>query len=194
MTPREPSARSDESVMTAVRDGQVAQLGILFDRYQGRIFSFFFGLTGDRGLSDDLLQDVFLRILKYRATFTDSSRFKTWIYRIARNAGNDHFGRHRTHVYMDDDALEQLAGTTWPNDLERNERTEHLHRAIARLPIDLREALILARFEDMTHAEIAQVVGCTPGTVKGRVFRAVKMLQKVYFRTTGERTPWTVHK
>ncbi len=194
MTLHQYSSTPDESVMLAVRDGDIRQLGILFDRYQRRIFGFFFRLTGDRGASEDLLQDVFLRILKHRSTSTNSSCFKTWIYRISKNTGADYFGRNGAHLYMDDDVLERLAGTTMPNDLERVETADLLHRAISKLPIDLREALILSRFEHMKYAEIAEVVGCAPGTVKVRIFRAIKELQKVYFRMTGEQTQWNVHK
>ena len=194
MTLHQHSGTSDESVMLAVRDGDIHRLGLLFDRYQRRIFGFFFRLTGDRGASEDLLQDVFLRILKHRSTFTRSSCFKTWIYRISKNAGADFLGRNGAHLYVGDDVLERLAGTTIPNDLEHKEKADFLHRAVARLPIDLREALILSRFEHMKYAEIAEVVGCAPGTVKVRVFRAIKELRKIYLGMTGEQTQWTVHK
>lgn len=184
----------DETVMLSVRDGDVAQLGTLFDRYHRRIFTYFLRLTEDRNLSEDLLQEVFLRILKYRSTFTDTSYFKTWVYKIARNAGNDHFSRTCPDLPVDDGLLERLGPVTMPVNPAEVGQTDLLHRAIGRLPVDQREALVLARFQHMKYDEIAEVVGCAPGTVKVRVFRAMKQLQKVYFRMTGERTAWNVHK
>src|SRR5918999_2488253 len=81
--------------MTAVRSGDVAKLGILFERYHVPLFDFLARMTGDRTAAEELVQDIFVRILKYRATFRDGGSFETWLYRIARNARADYF-RQRT--------------------------------------------------------------------------------------------------
>ena len=77
--------------MQAVRDGDVSQLGQLFERYHARLFEFLSRMTGNRVAAEDLVQDVFVRILKYRATYRDDGRFETWLFRIARNARADYF-------------------------------------------------------------------------------------------------------
>ena len=76
--------------------GDVARLGILFERYHRPLFDFLARMTGDRAAAEDLVQDVFIRILKYRATFRDEGSFETWIFRIARNARADWFNARRT--------------------------------------------------------------------------------------------------
>src|SRR5438874_1284391 len=81
----------DEDLMLQVRDGAGEMLGVLFDRYQTPLFNFYSKLTGDRTLSEDLVQEVFLRILKYRQSYRPGTPFRAWIYQIARNARVDHF-------------------------------------------------------------------------------------------------------
>ena len=81
--------------MRAVRDGDVSQLGQLFERYHARLFEFLNRMTGNRVAAEDLVQDVFVRILKYRGTYRDDGRFETWLFRIARNARADYFRRRR---------------------------------------------------------------------------------------------------
>src|SRR5918999_1882703 len=89
--------------MRAVRDGDIGQLGVLFERYHGPVFDFLSRMTGDRLAAEDMVQDVFMRILKYRGTFRDEGSFETWLYRIARNARADYF-RHRPPVDPLDEA------------------------------------------------------------------------------------------
>jgi len=79
----------DEDLMLQVRDGEVAMLGVLFDRYQTPLYNFYTKMTQDRALSEDLVQDVFLRILRYRHTYRPDTPFRAWIYQIARNARFD---------------------------------------------------------------------------------------------------------
>src|SRR5437588_62647 len=81
----------DEDLMLQVRDGAGEMLAVLFDRYQTPLFNFYSKLTGDRALSEDLVQEVFLRILKYRQSYRPGTPFRAWVYQIARNARIDHF-------------------------------------------------------------------------------------------------------
>src|SRR5438445_8696609 len=92
----------DEELMFLVRNGVVEMLGVLFARYQSPLFNFYCKLTGDRALSEDLVQDVFYRVLKYRQTYKPGTSFKAWIYQIARNARLDNFRKQRPQVEMDE--------------------------------------------------------------------------------------------
>lgn len=97
---------TDEQLMRAVRDGDVSRLGVLFERYHLALFDFLSRMTGNAGVAEDLVQDVFVRVLKYRATFRDEGRFETWIYRIARNARVDYFKSRRPSESIDEAALD----------------------------------------------------------------------------------------
>jgi RNA polymerase sigma-70 factor, ECF subfamily len=82
---------TDEDLMRAVRAGDLAKLGVLFDRYHAPLFDFLSRMTGNAAAAEDLVQDIFVRILKYRSTYRDDGRFETWLFRIARNARADYF-------------------------------------------------------------------------------------------------------
>ena len=82
---------TDELLMHAVQGGELDALGELFERHHRPVFHFLSRTTGDAALAEDLVQEVFVRILKYRHTYDASSRFDTWLFRIARNARADHF-------------------------------------------------------------------------------------------------------
>jgi RNA polymerase sigma-70 factor (ECF subfamily) len=88
---------TDEALMRAVRDGDVAQLGTLFERYHVPLFDFLVRMTGDRTAAEDLVQDIFMRVLKYRSTFRDAGSFETWLFRIARNARADYFRKRQSN-------------------------------------------------------------------------------------------------
>ena len=77
--------------MSQVRNGVGEMLGVLFDRYQMPLFIFFYKMTGNRTTSEDLVQEVFFRILKYRQSYREGTPFKAWMYQIARNARVDLF-------------------------------------------------------------------------------------------------------
>src|SRR5688572_12986402 len=85
---------TDEALMVAVREGDLDRLEILFQRYRDPLYDFFSRLTGNRVASEDLVQDVFVRILKYRGSYRESNRFVTWMYQISRNARTDYFHKH----------------------------------------------------------------------------------------------------
>lgn len=183
-------AQADHLVMLAVRDGDVERIGVLFDRHHRMLFNFFLRLTANRGLSEDLVQDVFFRMLKYRQTFQEGTNFTSWMYQIARNAHIDQARKQRLKIVpVDESAWDSVAGTDAdPQErLEQAQEVRLLRRALARLPVDKREVLVLSRFQNLKYSEIAEVLGCEEGAVKVRVFRAVRELGQIFFELSGEK-------
>src|SRR5258705_10520740 len=82
---------TDETLMHAVRNGDVAKLGLLFERYHRPLFDFLARMTGNAAVAEDLVQDGFVRVLKYRATCRDEGRFETWLVPIRRKRRAHHF-------------------------------------------------------------------------------------------------------
>jgi RNA polymerase sigma-70 factor (ECF subfamily) len=72
----------------------VDRLAMLFDRHHRALFGFFYRMTGDRPAAEDLVQEVFVRVLKYRAAYREQGSFKAWLFRIARNARHDFASHH----------------------------------------------------------------------------------------------------
>src|SRR5262245_4249408 len=156
-----PTARTDEDLMMQVREGASEMLGPLFDRYHTRLFNYYVRLTGDRTLAEDLVQDVFFRVLRSRHTYRPGNPFKPWIYRIARNACNDHF-RRPAEVEFQDEMAEPIP----PPDISFRDQNELLRRALLQLSEDKREVLVLSRFHEMKYSDIAQLLGCEVGAIK----------------------------
>ena len=187
---------TDELLMLAVRDGDVGKLGVLFDRHHRALFDFFARMTGSRSLAEDLVQDVFFRILKYRDTFRDESRFKAWMFQIARNAGFDHYRKYSVESELPEEIVRSLPSKTpFPGQiLERQQQTHLLERAIYMLSAEKREVLVLSRYEEMKYEQIAEVMGCEVGTVKVRVHRALKELRDIFVKLSNQGPPCNVKR
>jgi RNA polymerase sigma factor (sigma-70 family) len=171
----------DEAVMRLVREGDVGQLGILFERHHGRLYNYCLRLTGNSEASRDLVQEVFFRILKYRQSYRDDGAFLPWFYRLARNACFDHLRGSGREVPADVEAMEEVAPGPMPSEeAERREEVRLLSRALGRLPVDKRELLVMARFGALGYREIAETLGTSVGAVRVRVHRALKELRQVY--------------
>ena len=142
---------------------------------------------GNQHTSEDLVQEVFLRILKYRHTYRGEGKFTTWLFQIARNAQYDFFRKNRHQ-------MEQLDGTVplKNDDLNPEEQIEQeninsiLKKALKKLSPEKREVIILSRFHNLSYEEIGKIINCKVGTIKARVFRALKDLTKIYNELTGE--------
>lgn len=173
--------------MVAVQAGDVSRLGLLFERHHRALFKFFLRLTGQTQASEDLVQDVFVRMLKYRATYQPGSQFRTWMYTLARNAHIDRYHGRSRDIAMADDAPEPVSRQPMiVETLERDEQKALLRRALAQLSPDKRELLVLSRFQGLKYEEIATMLGIEVGAVKVRVFRAVRALRVIFEELSGE--------
>jgi RNA polymerase sigma-70 factor (ECF subfamily) len=177
---------TDNFLMEEVKEGKVEKLAVLFEKYHVQLFNFFLRLTRNRGASEDLVQDVFLRILKYRTTYKGQSKFTVWMYQIARNAHIDYLRKSKGELSLDDQWDEVVKTEPTPLDrLERGQDVKLLQEALARLPLKKREVLVLSRYQDMKYKDIAELFGCQIGTVKAHVHRAIKDLGKIYYELSG---------
>ena len=183
-------SQTDQAVMLTVRNGDVERISVLFHRHHRMLFNFFLRLTGNRSLSEDLVQEVFLRMLKYRQTFQAGSNFTAWMYQVARNAHIDHVRKWKLEVAPDEEPAWDDVAATAPDQhesLEHNQEIGLLRRALARLPVEKREVLVLSRFQNLKYEEIAQIMNCEIGTIKVRVFRAIRELSEIFYELSGER-------
>ena len=169
--------------MRAVREGDLAKLGSLFDRYHLALFDFLSRMTGNRHTAEDLVQEVFLRILKYRATYRDDARFETWVFRIARNARADYFSGRETLSPLTEEAMERPDASPGPEGaLEQEHESARLNTALMRLREDRRELIVLARYQGMKYEAIAELLGIDVGAVKVRIHRALKELREIFLQ------------
>lgn len=170
--------RSDEALMARVRSGDVDALGVLYDRYSSSVFRMLLYLTGSRSDAEELLQEVFLRVLERRRQWeAGGGDFKTWLYSIARNLAIDAFRRaaiRRSHP--------ELPPSPEPHETEQVELAEELIRlraALAELERPERELLVLREIEGLPYKKIAAITGESEGTLRSRLFHALRKLRRL---------------
>jgi len=178
---------TDHELMLEVRNGSVEKLGRLFERHHKYLYNFFLRSLGDRVTSEDLVQEVFLRILNYRHTYRPDGEFLPWLFAIARNARIDHY-RNQDKIVVYSEAVSKHAtdASDPESDASHQGDVAILQQALAQLTPEKREALILSRFQDLRYQDIGKILGCSVNAVKVRVFRALQDLRENFYALTGE--------
>jgi len=179
-------SQTDNAVMEQVQAGDTDQLATLFERYHVPLFQYLLQLSRNRAWSEDLVQEVFFRVLKYAGSYDPTFPFKVWLYRMARNVYFDAAHKRRGEVFSDHlDAIPSNQPVT-EDVVARRQDTMFLQEALQRLPEEKREVLVLSRFHDLRYDDIAQILKCEVGTVKVRAYRALKELRERFCELRGE--------
>ena len=175
-------ALADNTLMEKVRDGDLDKLGLLFSRYKKPLYGFFYGMNKSQELSEDLVQNTFFRIIKYRHLFRGEGDFKTWMFHIARNVSHDHFRKNKLQVKESLDHWQErlVHSDNKSTEMQQVEEQQMLSCAMDKLPAEKKEILLLSKYQDKKYKEIGEILGCTEGAVKVKVFRALQELKVVY--------------
>ena len=178
---------SDNELMIRVKNGDFDPLAVLYERYNRVLFGFFFKTTFDAQSSEDLVQTVFFKIIKYRERYkAEEGPFTAWMFRIAHNANiDDYHSREHSRKNVPLHESDVQSGEDPDEDLQKSETSRRLRKALQGLNERQREVLILSRYQGMKYEEIAKILNCRVGAVKARVFRAVEKLRRVYGRLEG---------
>jgi RNA polymerase sigma-70 factor, ECF subfamily len=183
------SVQSDEELLLDLRGGHAESLGVLVARWEAPLFRFVSRMVDRPEDAKDVCQETFLRILDKAAAFRDGARFSTWMYQIAINLCRDQARRKRRWGHLvvappvSDDGVphEHAAPSTRDTNpvaaFEENERQGAVRRALARLPNDQREVLLLKEYEGLKFREIAGVLGVPESTVKSRMYAALDTMR-----------------
>lgn len=180
---------SDEDLMARVAEDDDRAFTELVGRFQGRVTNLISRVLNDRGASDDLAQEVFVRVFVHRRNYRRGSKFSTWVFTIAANlAKNEIRRRVRRRNWFSLDALTEMLNDSIPeladpaesreSGLEREQLQGEVGRAIATVPEKYRLALVLRDIEGLAYEEIAEVLGVPGGTVRSRINRARSMLKR----------------
>ena len=172
-----------ENIVHRCRDGERAAFEELFEMYQPRL-KYYVRRLDSGGISvDDTLQDIWLTVFKKIHKLKDAQVFTVWLYRIARNKVYDEF-RHKdgSERLPEEDEI-PVSGSNEPT-FDAND-AEQLHAALNKLKPYHKEVLTLSFIEQMPYQSIADVVGCSIGTVRSRIFYAKKSLRQEMERQNG---------
>ena len=173
---------TDEQIMEAVKSGDLQKASLLFERYHKRIFNFLARLVLDRDLAEDLTQNVFLRMIKYRNSYREGNRFQSWIYQVARNVFSDHYQAYKNKK-ADFTDVTKMGDTVADSDesAEQAEREKLLQQSMALLSEEQQELLVLTRFQHLKYEEVAAIMNTTVANIKVKVHRAIARLRENYF-------------
>ena len=193
----------DESIrcMQRLAQGDERALAELHGRWARPLMAFLAGMCGDRSLAEDLTQEVFVRVWRAAPRYEPTAKFSTWLFHIARNHWlNEREKRmHRVRAFSLDqaghdedqpslDVKDQDARTPDAEALDR-ELGKHIQRAVARLPEKLRETWVLAVSQGLPYQEVGEILSIPVGTVKSRMFQAMRAVRDDLKPYLGEDCP-----
>jgi RNA polymerase sigma-70 factor, ECF subfamily len=176
----------DAELMLRVKEGDHASFNLLLEKYRSPVIHFLYRMVQDQGVSEELGQEVFLRVYRSRETYEPTAKFTTWLFRIATHLalnwlrdGKNEKGQER----LDDDS-----GLTPSRDVvDRTPSVEHtlvyrakleeVRRAVSTLPEKQRAAVLMHKYEEMEYSQIAAVLSCSESAVKSLLFRAYETLR-----------------
>ena len=188
---------SDEKIMLLVKEGRLSELTELFERYHVPLYNFFLRLTLDGALSEDLTQNLFYRLIRYRQSYEAAGgaggaggSFRSWLYRIARNVYADHLrqeqkvpggvgGKLPGGAGVPEEVMERPAGQEAGY---MEDQYERLDIAMAQLSPEQREILVLSRYQGLKYGEISKIKEISVPAIKVQVYRALRQLRNLYFK------------
>jgi RNA polymerase sigma-70 factor (ECF subfamily) len=188
MDTRDTTDPEDRLEMMRLASGEETALDRLMDRHARRLYHYLLRLLQNDCEAEEFAQETFVRVFRHAARFNPERPFTVWLYTIATNLVRDRARRQtrRPEVSLESDAgdaatLREVLPDRNPSPAEfadSRERTAAVREAVAALPEDLRVPLVLAEFDDLSHAEIAEITGGTPKAVEMRLYRARQLLRQ----------------
>jgi RNA polymerase sigma factor (sigma-70 family) len=168
----------DHELMGRIRAGDESAFETLIRRHQVPLLNFFRRL-GAYSESEDLVQDVFLRLYRYRDRYVHNAKFTTFLYTLARHAWADRWRKLQRILRIEERAQRELPSETDGSLGQVRDAIDAQH-ALANLPEKLRMVLVMSIYQGLRYEEIAGALGIPEGTVKSRVFLALKRLKEIY--------------
>ena len=181
---------TDKSLIDAHRQGDPAAFGEIVRRYGDNLLGYLTRMSGNREQAEDLFQETFKRVHEKANTFR-GPQFKGWLFKIATRVALDGIRRGKRikavslnqQLDCDNPNSEQLGAVALADNscnpseqALKAEQTEQVRQAIGSLPSKQRATLVMAYYQQLSYPEVAEVLGCSVGTVKTQMFRALKTL------------------
>jgi RNA polymerase sigma factor (sigma-70 family) len=172
----------DEILMQNVKDGNLSEMSVLFERYHLRIYNFFFRLTFDMEVSQDLTQNLFYRMIKYRNSYKSEHSVKSWIFQIARNLHSDHYmdEKRSGEIFLKTDKIPEVPADD-PEAFHEDDY-KRLERAMSGLSAEQKEIIVLSRYQGLKYEEISAITHQSVPAIKVAMYRAIRQLRGIYFK------------
>ncbi len=180
--------QSDNQLMALVQGGDLSKVGTLYERHKEGLFSYFYRCTSDRMKSEDLVQNVFIRVINYRNQFKGKGEFSYWLYFLARNTWIDDYRKKdalKHSAEIENVGLGQMSNEDVENGDRMKEYKTQMKAALQLISPEKRDAIILSRYNGLTYKTIAEMSDCSENTIKARVMRGIKEIQLEIVKMNG---------
>jgi RNA polymerase sigma-70 factor (ECF subfamily) len=176
----------DAELMLRVKDGDGSSFGVLLEKYRASVTRFLYRMVQNQAVSEELAQEVFLRVYKSRETYEPTARFTTWLFRIATHLALNWLRdekNERAQQRLDESTEEAPAravadrAPSVEQRMVHSVKVEEVRRAVAALPDKQRAAVLMHKYEEMEYSQIANVLSCSESAVKSLLFRAYETLR-----------------
>jgi RNA polymerase sigma-70 factor (ECF subfamily) len=180
------SLKRDAELMLRVREGDEASFSALLDRHRAPVIHFLYRMVQNQAVSEELAQEVFLRVYRSRGTYEPTAKFTTWLFRIATHLalnwirdGKNEKSQESLDQETAEGATRQVADRlrTIEQEMVYQARLAEVRQAIEMLPAKQRAAVLMHKYEEMDYSKIAGVLGCSESAVKSLLFRAYESLR-----------------
>src|ERR1051326_7963521 len=171
---------NDRDVVAACKGGDPDAFRVLFETYQDRVYSIALRYSGDASVAMDITQETFLRLLSCIRDFRGEANFETWLFRMVVNRCLDHHRRGRRLMPLVSELfnLVRVSGETALHQLLRTEFETNVQEVVSTLSPEQRIVVVLRYTEGLSYEQIAEILGCSTGTVGSRLSRAHKVLER----------------
>jgi len=180
------SLERDAELMLRVREGDQSSFAALLDRHRAPVIHFLYRMVQNQAVSEELAQEVFLRVYRSRTTYEPTAKFTTWLFRIATHLALNWIRDGRNEKSQESLDRETVQGATRQvadrnrtveQELVYQARLAEVRQAIELLPAKQRAAVLMHKYEDMEYAQIAKALCCSESAVKSLLFRAYETLR-----------------
>lgn len=177
----------EELILEFQRSGNEKAFEILVERFKNPLMNFVYRFLGDYETCTDIVQETFIKVYRYKDSYSSLAKFNTWIYTIAGNLAKTEYRRRRRrnffsiNDYGDDHKNYDIADNNYrPDDAtDSGIKDEIIQKALLKVKDAYREAVILRDIQDLSYEEISEILGIEVGTVKSRINRGRAQLQKL---------------
>jgi RNA polymerase sigma-70 factor, ECF subfamily len=176
----------DAELMLRVREGDDTSFALLLERHRGPVIHFLFRMVQNPSVSEELAQEVFLRVYRSRATYEPTAKFTTWLFRIATHLALNWVRdgkKEKGQESLDEqvvDGIDRQVRDRQPNieqEMLYEVKMTEVRQAIEALPAKQRAAVLMHKYEELEYAQIARALGCSESAVKSLLFRAYESLR-----------------
>jgi RNA polymerase sigma-70 factor, ECF subfamily len=176
----------DAQLMLRVREGDDTSFGLLLERHRGPVVHFLYRMVQNQAVSEELAQEVFLRVYRSRETYEPTAKFTTWLFRIATHVALNSIRdrkKEKGHESLDEqllDGVERQVADQQPTveqEMVQRVKLREVRQAIEALPSKQRAAVLMHKYEGLDYAQIAGVLSCSESAIKSLLFRAYESLR-----------------